>query len=123
MGARKILIIEDESDLQDFMKMRLEAKGYEVIGAADGKEGFEKAHREKPDLILLDLGLPKIHGYWVCNFLKHDKRCEGIPIVIVTAKSSAENIKLAKECGADAYLVKPFEIEDLLSKVESLLKK
>ena len=121
--AHKILIVEDEHELLDFMKMRLEANNYEVIGACDGKEGYEKARSEKPDLILLDLMLPKIDGFWVCNLLKHDSRYSKTPVVIITAKSGDENMKLARECGADAYIVKPFEIENLLSTIASLLKK
>ena len=119
---QKILIVEDEHVLLDFMKIRLEANNYEVIGACDGKEGYEKACNEKPDLILLDLMLPKIDGYWVCNLLKHDKRHEDIPIIIITAKSGGENQKLAEECGADAYMQKPFDIEALLAKIASLLE-
>ena len=88
--AHRILIVEDEHDLLDFMKMRLEANNYEVIGACDGKEGYEKAHKEKPDLILLDLMLPKVDGYWICNLLKKDKRREDIPIIIITAKQGDE---------------------------------
>jgi len=119
----KLLVVEDEGELLEFLKMRLEANGYEVIGACDGKEGFEKAVKEKPDLILLDLMLPKVDGYWVCNLLKKDKRYDMIPIIILTAKSGAEHSKLAKECGADFYMTKPFEIEELLSKIASLIKK
>ena len=119
---RKILIIEDEHELLDFMKIRLEANDYKVVSACDGKEGYEKACNEKPDLILLDLMLPKIDGYWVCNLLKHDKRYENVPIIIITAKSGDENQKLAKECGADAYMQKPFDIEALLAKIASLLE-
>ena len=120
--TRRILIVEDEDELLDFMKIRLEANNYEVIGASDGKVGYEKACKEKPDLILLDLMLPKIDGYWICNLLKHDKRYENIPIIIITAKPEGENQKLAKECGADAYMQKPCDIEALLAKITSLLK-
>ena len=120
--AHRILIVEDESELSDLLKTRLEANNYEVITAADGKEGFEKAHNERPDLILLDLRLPKVDGYWICNILKHDKRHAKTPIIIITAKAGSDNMKLAKECGADMYMVKPFEIEELLSKIAILLK-
>lgn len=119
---KKILIVDDEHELLDFMKIRLEANNYEVIGACDGKEGYEKAHKEKPDLILLDLMLPKIDGYWVCNLLKHDTRYGNVPIIIVTAKSGDTDQKLAKECGADAYMHKPVDIEMLLAKIASLLE-
>ena len=104
------------------MKIRLEANNYEVIGACDGKEGYDKACNEKPDLILLDLMLPKIDGYWVCDLLKNDKRHENVPIIIITAKSEDEYQELAKKCGADAYMQKPCDVEALLEKIASLLK-
>lgn len=120
---RKILIVEDETDLRDFLKLRLEAKNYKVFGACDGREAFEKAARYKPDLILLDLMLPKIDGYWVCNFLKHDARHAKIPIIVVTAKSGAASKRLAYDCGADDYVEKPFEMEELLVKIAAFLRK
>ena len=119
---KKILIVDDEHELLDFMKIRLEANNYEVIGACDGKEGYEKACNEKPDLILLDLMLPKIDGYWVCNLLKHDARHGDVPIIIVTAKSGDADHELAKKCGADAYMQKPLDVETLLEKIASLIK-
>lgn len=119
----RLLVVEDEGELLEFLKIRFEANGYEVIGARDGKEGFEKAVKESPDLILLDLMLPKVDGYWICNLLKHDKRYDKIPIIVLTAKSGSESHKLAKECGADLYMTKPFEIEELLSKIAGLIKK
>ena len=119
---KKILIVEDEGELLDLMKMRLEANNYEVVGACDGKDGYEKACKEKPDLILLDLMLPKIDGFWVCNLLKHDKRHECVPIIIMTAKSGDTDQELAKKCGADAYMQKPCDIDKLLAKIASLLK-
>jgi len=118
----KILIVEDEGDILDFLKIRLEANNYEVIGACDGKEGYEKACKENPDLVLLDLMLPEIDGYWVCNLLKHDSRYGDVPIIIITAKSGDEEQRLAKECGADAYMQKPCDIEVLLAKIASLLE-
>jgi DNA-binding response OmpR family regulator len=114
-------MIEDEADFVEFLKMRLEANGYEVVAAVDGKDGFEKARSEKPDLILLDLMLPKVDGYWVCNFLKHDTRFSSIPVIILTAKTGEASVKLAKDCGADEYMQKPFEVDDLLSKISGLL--
>ena len=119
---KKILIVEDEHELLDFMKIRLEANKYEVIGACDGKEGYEKACNDKPDLILLDLMLPKIDGYWVCDLLKKDERHRDTPIIIITAKSGDANHELAKKCGADAYMQKPLDMGELLAKMSSLLK-
>lgn len=122
MAARRILIVEDERELCYLLKMRLETNGYETITAFDGKEGLEKAHKEKPDLILLDLMLPKLDGYWVCDLLKKDKRYVATPIIIISAKAEKENLGLAKNCGADAYMEKPFDIEALLARIASLLK-
>jgi DNA-binding response OmpR family regulator len=121
--SAKILIIEDEYDLFKFLKMRLESYNYQVIGAVDGKEGFELARKEFPNLILLDLMLPKVDGFWICNLLKHDERYKDIPIMIITGKSGDESVRLAEQCGADAYLLKPFEFDDLLNKITGLLKK
>lgn len=123
VAKSKILIVEDEGELLDFLKIRLEANNYEVIGAVDGKEGFEKACKENPDLILLDIMLPKVDGYWVCNFLKSDKRRSRIPIIVLTAKAGEASMRLAKDCGADAFMAKPFEIDELLSKISNLLRK
>ena len=120
---KRILVVEDNEANMYLCTRILTAHKFEVIQATNGKEAIEIAKTEKPDLILLDLMLPKIDGYWVCNLLKHDKRHEHIPIIIITAKSGEENVKLAMDCGADAYMVKPFEIQELLAKIASLLKK
>ena len=122
MSNKKILIIEDEPDAVSILKMRLERNGFDVVSSIDGKEGFEKARAVTPDLILLDLMLPKVDGYWVCNMLKSDKRFKDIPIIILSAKSAGSDIEVAKECGADGYIVKPFEFEELLSKIKKLME-
>lgn len=117
----KILIVDDEKDLVDMVKMRLETAGYESITAYDGQEGLTKARKEKPDLIILDLMLPKIDGYKVCTMLKRDQRYMKIPIVMFTARAQESDEKLGKEVGADAYITKPFEPKALLGKIEELL--
>jgi DNA-binding response OmpR family regulator len=121
--ARKILVVDDEPQLVDLIKIRLEANGYEVIVAYDGREALERARREKIDLIILDLMLPKIDGYMVCGLLKKDTRHSAIPIIMLTAKIQKGDMKLGKEMGADAYITKPFDPKTLLSKVAELLKK
>lgn len=120
---RRILIVEDETGLVEMMKMRLEAADYEVISAFDGQEGLDVAKKEKPDLIILDLMLPKMGGYKVCGLLKKDARYARIPIIIFTARAQEEDIKLSQEVNADAYIIKPFEPQVLLSKIKELLNR
>lgn len=122
MAKKKILIVEDERQLVEMVKMRLEASGYEVIAAYDGQEGLDLARRQRPDLIILDLMLPKMDGYKVCGLLKKDSRYVKIPILMFTARAQEEDVKLGKEMGADAYITKPFEPQVLLSKIQELVK-
>lgn len=120
--AKRILLVDDEPDFLDMVKTRLEASGYEVITAADGQQGLDKAKKEKPDLIILDLMLPKMDGYKVCGLLKKDTRYSGIPLIILTARAQGEDMKLGEELGADAYIIKPFDAAALLGKIEGFLK-
>ena len=120
--GKKILVVEDESQMVEVLKMRLEAHGYEVITADNGQDGLEKAKKEKPDLIIMDLMLPKMNGYKACGLLKSDARYAKIPIVIFTARAQEEDLKLGEELGAEVYITKPFEPQALLSKIRELLK-
>jgi len=122
MNKKKILLVEDEKVLIETVTLRLEAFGYEVISAYDGFEGLEKAKKEKPDLIILDLMLPKMDGYKVCGLLKADTRYNKIPIIMFTARAQESDKKMGKEVGADAYITKPFEPQALLEKIRHLLK-
>lgn len=119
----KILLVDDERDLVEIVTLRLQANGYEVIPAYDGDEAFRKAKEVKPDLIMLDLMLPKMDGYKVCGLLKSDARHKHIPILIFTARAQEVDRKLAEEAGADAYLVKPFEPSVLMDKIKGLFEK
>ena len=118
---KTILIVDDEKDLVSMVKMRLEAVGYNTIEAYDGQEALNKAQNENPDLIILDLMLPKMDGYKVCRMLKFDSRYKSIPIIMFTARVQDSDKELGQEVGADAYVTKPFEAEVLLSKVKELL--
>ncbi|MFA6356362.1 MAG: response regulator [Candidatus Omnitrophota bacterium] len=123
MEKKKILLVDDEEDVLRTVGFRLQSIGYDVVTASDGMEGLNKAHEEKPDLIILDLMLPKMHGYKVCAFLKKDTRYAKIPIIMFTAKAGDLDKKLGLEVGADAYVMKPFEPPELIKTIEGLLAK
>lgn len=120
---KKILIVEDQAVISNMLRMRLEANDYEVIVAADGQEGLDKARRENPNLILLDIMLPKMDGYQICRLLKADPKYKSIPIIISSGRTPQEIQKVGKEVGADAFVSKPFEAEILLKKIQDLLEK
>jgi two-component system alkaline phosphatase synthesis response regulator PhoP len=121
MDKKKILIVDDEVQLVKMVQMRLEVNNYEVVTAHDGMEGIEKAKKENPDLILLDIMLPKMDGYKVCRLLKFDAKYKQIPIIMFSAKVQEKDVALGKEVGADAYVTKPFKVEDLLGQIKKLL--
>ncbi len=119
---KKILVIDDLPENVFMLQDRLEHEGYEVITAYDGKSGIEKAKSELPDLILLDVMMPDITGIEVCKTLVVDKKTSGIPIILVTAKSGAEDTKEGLEAGAFDYIKKPINRIDLVARVMSALK-
>ena len=117
----RILLVDDEPSIVKMVGKRLEVEGFEVLIAIDGQEGLDKARAERPDLIVLDLMLPKLNGYEVCTMLKQDTRYQGIPVVLFTAKAQEKDEKLGLECGANAYVKKPFRAQELLEKIRALL--
>jgi len=119
---KKILVVDDEAQLVDMVKVRLEANNYLVLTAFDGQEGLEKAYKDNPDLIILDLMLPQMDGYKVCALLKADTRYNKIPIIMFTARAQDSDKKMGEKVGADAYITKPFEPEELIAKIKALLK-
>ena len=121
MDKKRILIVDDEEDLRKMLRFRLEAVGYEVYEASDGQIGLDMARSNNPDLIILDLMLPKIDGFKICRMLKFDERYRHIPIIMFTARAQKEDEEIGKEMGADAYVVKPFEPEALLKKIKELV--
>ncbi|MFC1621690.1 response regulator transcription factor [Candidatus Omnitrophota bacterium] len=118
---KRILIVDDEDDLRNMLKFRLEATGYTVLEASDGQEGLDMARAQKPDMIILDLMLPKMDGFKVCRMLKFDKIYKNIPVVMLTAKVQEKDKMIGQEMGADAYLTKPFEPNELVVKIKELL--
>jgi len=120
--AKKILIVDDEPSLVMLVSTRLKTHGYEVISAGDGQTGLDMAKKEKPDLIILDLMLPKMDGYKVCGLLKKDTRYSKIPIILFSARDQEEDKIQGMELGANAYIAKPFTPQILLEKIEELTK-
>jgi len=120
--GKKILIADDEQNILKVVGSRLKSKGYDVILASNGQEALDMARNEGPDLIILDIMLPKIDGYKICALLKADARYVMIPVILFSAKAREEDFKIGKEVNADAYITKPFEPSVLLGKVRELLK-
>ena len=118
---KKILIVEDEKDMVTGLKFNLEARDYVVIAAYDGEAGCKKAVEEKPDLVILDLMLPKLNGYEVCKRLK--KEVPDIPIIMLTAKSQEAEIVTGLELGADDYITKPFSVLELLARIKAVFRR
>ena len=123
MSKKKILVVDDEEELVMAVQARLEANDFDVITAYDGEDGLKKAREEKPDLIILDVMLPKMDGYKVCATLKHDERYQKVPVLLFTAKASDEDQRIGLEdCRADGYLTKPFEAQVLLKKIKEMVQ-
>lgn len=120
--AKTILVVDDEKNIVEVLKLRLEASGYKVDAAYDGEEGLAKARNGKYDLILLDLTLPKRDGQSVCLELKMDSKVSKIPIVMLTARAQAKEKEIGQKMGADAYITKPFDPKELLSTIQRLTK-
>jgi DNA-binding response OmpR family regulator len=121
MAKKKILVVEDEIELVKAVEVRLKQAGYEVLTAYDGVDGLEKAKKDKPDLVILDLMLPKMDGYKVCGLLKADARYSKIPVILFSARVQESDEQVGKEVGADAYITKPFDPRALLGKIKELL--
>ena len=121
--AKKILITEDSPTILEILKSVLVEEGYEVIAASDGQQALNLAKTEKPDLMVLDLMLPKIDGYKVCRMLKFDEKYKDIPIIMLTARTNETDEKLGKEVGADAYIKKPFQPEVVIDEIKKLLNR
>ena len=120
-GKKKILIVEDEPEFRLAVRIRLEAAGYEILEAADGVAGLDLARSAMPDLIILDLMLPKMGGYQVARLLKFDEKYQKIPIVMLTARSQRSDKETGLSVGADAYMTKPFRSEELLETIRKLI--
>ncbi|MGR9188244.1 response regulator [Rhizobium leguminosarum] len=118
----RILAVDDTPENLEILRLRLEANGYEVMTAADGEEGLAKVREFKPDLILLDIMMPKLDGISVVRTLKQDVSLRSIPVILVTAKVDTRDVVEGLDAGGDDYLTKPFEHRALLARVRSMLR-
>jgi len=118
---KKLLLVDDTDTILLFLKTLLAGHGFDFLTAKNGAEAVEKARRERPDLILLDVFMPIMDGIEACRVIKGDPDLKGIPVVVVTARSEAENVERCFEAGCDDYLFKPIRKLELLDKINRLL--
>ncbi|OGS26574.1 MAG: hypothetical protein A2297_04615 [Elusimicrobia bacterium RIFOXYB2_FULL_48_7] len=121
--AEKILIIEDEEETLEYLRLGLELEKYNVITATTGNEGLSLTKRELPNLIILDLGLPDVDGIDVCKEIKQATNTRTIPVIILTARTTTTDKVVGLEAGADDYLSKPFEIKELVARMKALFRR
>lgn len=120
-GVRKILLVDDSETILQMEQMMLGSDGYEFIMARDGEEGVTKALDHKPDLILMDVVMPKMDGFEAVRRLRENQQTRLVPIVMVTSKAEAESLEAGYACGCNDYIVKPIDRLELLAKVENLI--
>ncbi len=116
----KILIVEDDRNLLDTLKYNLHKEGYQVVTATDGAAALDVARRESPNLIILDLMLPKISGFELCRILRHETT---VPILMLTAKAEETDKIVGLEIGADDYMTKPFSLRELLARIRAMIRR
>jgi len=119
----KILIAEDEPDIRDLVAFTLRFAGYEVVAANNGEEAVQTASREYPDLILMDVRMPRMTGYDACRAMKASPELKDIPVVFLSAKGQDSEIQTGLEAGAEEYLLKPFAPDQLTDRVRAILAK
>ena len=119
----KILVVDDERNMVRLLQVNLEREGYEVVTAFDGVEGLQKARTENPDLVLLDITMPRMDGFEVLNVLKANTDTSDMPVVILTARSKDADVFQGYETGADAYLTKPLHPNELTAVIRKMLAK
>ena len=121
MAKGKILVVDDEIYIVHILDFSLGMEGYEVVTALDGEQALEKARSEKPDLIVLDIMMPKLDGYETCKRLKADPETKGMPVILLSAKGRNVDQKVGFEVGADDYITKPFSPRKLVERINAIL--
>ena len=122
-ARKRILLVDDTPDLVQVVSRRLESWGFEVLTAATGEEGLRMAQQTRPDLVLLDIMMPKMKGREVCARLKADPETKSIPVIFLTALGLADHVKAGMDLGADDYIVKPFEPAELKERISIVLSR
>lgn len=117
-SKKRAVVIEDVPDLLKRMRILLEHEGFEVFGATNGEAGLKLARDHKPDLICVDLTLPKLSGFDVCEAVRADASLSHTPLIVISARATPDAKQQANDCGADAYIVKPFKTKDLVTEIE-----
>jgi two-component system phosphate regulon response regulator PhoB len=123
MANERVLVVEDEEDIQELVQFNLAKDGYRVAAARSGEDALKKIRAEPPDLVLLDLMLPGLNGLEVCRIVRSDPKTQAIPIVMITAKGEEADIVTGLELGADDYLPKPFSPRVLLARLRAVLRR
>ncbi len=121
MAKGKILVVDDEIYIVHILDFSLGMEGYEVVTALDGEQALEKARTEKPDLIVLDIMMPKLDGYETCKRLKADAETRDVPVILLSAKGRNIDQKVGFEVGADDYITKPFSPRKLVERINAIL--
>jgi DNA-binding response OmpR family regulator len=116
-----VLVADDDADIVRFVEVNLRLEGYQVVTARDGQEALTKALDLQPDVVLLDVLMPRIDGYTVCARLREDRRGAAIPVILLTANFISADQEVARRAGADDFIVKPFDPDELMGRVKALL--
>jgi len=121
MKKNKILVVEDEESLLKLESILFTSKGYAVTGARDGKSALEAIALERPDLVVLDIMLPDLDGFEICRAIKENPETRTLPVIMLTAKKSSQDLERGRLAGADAYITKPFKSVKVLEVIEGLI--
>ncbi|MFH1476573.1 MAG: response regulator [Verrucomicrobiota bacterium] len=121
--GKKILIVEDEPDFRVALRLRLEANGYDIVEAGDGIEGLDAVRHQDPDLVILDVMMPKMDGFKVARLLKYSAKYKHVPVMMLTVMSQANDRQKGQAIGVDAYLTKPYQPQKLLDTISSLISR
>jgi twitching motility two-component system response regulator PilH len=123
VSSGKILIVDDSENIRSVLQINFEHLGYDVVSARDGEEALRQIEAERPDMVILDVMMPRQNGFQVCRKIKSDPRHAGLPVVFLTAKGQKEDRYWGRDCGADEYLTKPFSTAELERIIERLLER
>jgi len=120
--SKRILVVDDEPGIVKTIRLRLKAKQFDVVTGSNGEEALKGVKENKPDLVILDVMMPPPNGFQVCRTLKDDPEFKSIPIILLTAKATESDKFWGTESGADAYITKPYNHEELIAKINELLE-